>query len=152
MTKILFVCLGNICRSPMAQFVMQAKVNQAGLSHEFVIDSAATSTEAVGCNIHHGSREVMDRHDVVYTKHKARQITQADYDEFDYIVGMDLSNKRNLINFYNGDPAGKIFMLLEFAGSEDPIADPWYTGDFEETYFDVDRGCEALLSFLTTGN
>ena len=146
--KILFVCLGNICRSPMAQYVMQAKVDRAGLSDQILIDSAATSTEALGCTIHSGSRRVMDEHNIKYADHIARQITPEDYDKYDLIVGMDDSNKRNLINFYKGDPEGKISILLEFTGVSDPIADPWYTGNFEETYDDVDRGCEALLNYI----
>lgn len=148
MVKILFVCLGNICRSPLAQYVMQAKVDEAGLSSAFLIDSAATSTEALGCSIHHGSRDTMDKHGVSYGRHTARQITHADYDTFDFIVGMDESNKCNLINFYKGDEQGKISLLLDYTNTPGAIADPWYTGDFEATYTDVERGCEAFLAYL----
>ena len=132
----------------MAQFVMQDKINKAGLSDKIVVDSAATSTEALGCNIHSGSRAKMDEMGIPYDRHTARQITQEDYDIYDYIIGMDESNKCNLINFYNCDPSGKISMLLDFTDNPRAIADPWYTGNFDETYDDVNRGCDALLYYL----
>ncbi len=132
----------------MAQFVMQSMVDENNLSEQFFIDSAATSTEALGCSIHHGSKRVMDEHNICYSEHTARQITAEDYCAYDYIIGMDESNKRNLINFYNCDPEGKISMLLDFTDDPRAIADPWYTGNFEDTYNDVVKGCSALLSHL----
>jgi protein-tyrosine phosphatase len=146
MIKILFVCHGNICRSPMAEFVMKKLVSDAGLEHDFEIASAATSTEEIGNPIHPGTKQALANHGVAYERRKARQITQGDYDTFDYLVGMD---KRNIINMkraWHGDPGSKVSMLLDWTHDYRDVADPWYTGDFETTYNDVLAGCQALLS------
>ena len=148
MIKILFVCHGNICRSPMAQFVLQHIVATRGLSDRFHIDSAATSTEEIGNGIHHGTMSIFKRHGIPCTGHRARQMTKQDYVEYDYLIGMDDANIRNMVRIAGGDPEHKIYKLLEYAGSNRAIADPWYTGDFDETYRDVKEGCEAFLEYL----
>ena len=148
MHKILFVCHGNICRSTMAQCVMTHLVNQAGRSWEFMIDSAATSREEIGNPPHHGTVKQLKKMHVAVIPHKARQVQASEYDAWDYIIGMDAQNMSNLQRIFGGDPDGKIYSLLSFAGEFRPIADPWYTGDFETTYADVLLGCKALLETL----
>ena len=143
--KILFVCHGNICRSTMAQFVMQELVNKAGLKEHFYIDSMATSTEEIGNGPHRGTVNKLKQEGIPVLPHFAQQITARDYDRFDYIIGMDTWNIRNLNRILKGDPDGKIYKLLSFAGSGRDIADPWYTGDFDQTYDDVLEGCMALF-------
>ena len=139
-TKILFVCHGNICRSPMAEFVMKDMVERAGLEWKFEIASAATSTEEIGNPVHRGTREKLRSVGISCAGKTARQMTKRDYDEYDLFVGMDRYNIRNMQRITGGDPEGKIRMLL---GRD--VADPWYTGDFEATYRDVVEGCTALL-------
>ena len=148
MIKILFVCHGNICRSPMAEFVMKDLVKKEGLDSRFEIDSAATSTEEIGNPVHPGTREKLRREGVPCGNHAARQMTRRDYDHYDLLIGMDRYNLRNMQRICGGDPDGKIRSLLSFAGSGRDIADPWYTGNFEETYSDVLEGCTALLKAL----
>ena len=149
MIKILFVCHGNICRSPMAQFVLRQMVDEAGLSSRFYIDSAATSTEEIGNGIHYGTMQIFRQHHIPCTGHRARQMTRHDYEEYDYLIGMDDANIRNMTRIAGGDPQHKIHKLLEYAGSSRAIADPWYTGEFDVTYADVLEGCQALFDFLT---
>lgn len=151
MTKILFVCLGNICRSPMAEFVMKDTIRRMGIEDKFYIESAATSTEAVGCSVHHGTRKILDRLNIKYDGKRARQMTKADYEEFDYIIVMEDANKRALEARLGKDTDEKIFKLLSFAGSGADIADPWYTGNFEDTYNDIVRGIDGLLKHLGVG-
>ena len=148
MIKILFVCHGNICRSTMAQFVFQDMVNKNGVSDKFYIDSAATSREEIGNTTHWGTVNMLKNVGVPVLPHKAKQITKKDYDEFDYIIAMDSNNIRNLNRLLNGDPEGKVYKLLAFAGSGRDIADPWYTGNFDVTYDDIVEGCTALLKRL----
>lgn len=150
MIKVLFVCHGNICRSTMAQFVFQDMVNRAGRPEDFYIDSAATSREEIGCGPHYGTVRKLNREGVPVLEHYARQMTRRDYDHYDYLIGMDSANIRNMKRIAGGDPEaeGKIFKLLEFAGKTRDIADPWYTGNFDRTYEDVREGCEALLKKL----
>ncbi len=148
MIKILFVCYGNICRSTMAQSVFAHLVQQAGLSERFTIDSAATSREELGNPPHYGTVSKLRRQGVPVIPHRARQITSADYRDFDYILAMDSQNVRNLHRLLGGDPAGKVHKLLSFADRQGDIADPWYTGNFDETYEDVLAGCRGLLEFL----
>lgn len=149
MIKILFVCHGNICRSPMAEYVMKFLVNQKGLDKDFYIDSAATSTEEIGNGVHYGTRRKLQSVNIPVGNHRARQITIDDYNDFDYLIGMDSANIRNMKRILGEDTDKKIYKLLEFANSTDDIADPWYTGNFDLTYNDVLKGCKSLLNRLT---
>ena len=148
MKKIIFVCLGNICRSPMAEFVMKDVVAKAGLSHEFEIASAATSTYEIGNPVYPPARQKLAEHGIDCQGKTARQITKRDYDYYDYIVAMDQSNIRNLKNMLSNDPQGKISLLMDYTSRPADVADPWYTGDFQATWDDVSEGCEALLKFI----
>lgn len=152
MIKILFVCHGNICRSPMAEFVMKDLLAQAGLSHQFTIASAATSTEeiwnGVGNPVYPPARKKLAEHGISCEGKRAVQLTRADYDKYDYLIGMDRANIRNMTRMCGGDPEHKISFLLSWAGAERDIADPWYSGDFDATYEDVLEGCQALLETL----
>lgn len=148
MSRILFVCHGNICRSPMAEFVMKDLVDKKGLSEKFTIKSAATSTEEIGNIVHYGTRKILDRLNISYQGKVAVQLKKSDYNEYDLIIGMDSQNIRNILRIVGNDSEGKIFKLLDFAYGGD-VADPWYTGDFEKTYKDVLSGCTALLDKLT---
>lgn len=145
MIKILFVCHGNICRSPMAEFVLKDMVKKRGLEDDFYIASAATSTEEIGNPVHHGTRSRLAKEGISVAGKTAVQMTKSDYDKYDYIIGMDTWNMRNINRIIKSDPDGKVFKLLTFAGRSDDVADPWYTGDFEVTYRDVVEGCEGLL-------
>ena len=147
--RILFVCHGNICRSTMAEFVLKALVAARGVADEFHIESAATSTEEIGNPVHPGTQRMLREHGIGgFEGKRARQLTRADYDDFDLIVGMDTANIRNMNRMLGGDPEAKIHKLLEFAGSSRDVADPWYMGDFDTTYTDVLAGCEGLLAHL----
>ena len=148
MKKIMFVCHGNICRSPMAEFVFKKMVADAGLSAEFIIASSATSTEEIGNDIHYGTRKMLDKYGIPYKRREAVQITRSDYEKYDLFVGMDSANIRNLGRIFGADPENKIKKLLDFTARGD-VADPWYTGNFEETYRDVTDGCRALLDKLS---
>ncbi len=151
MTSILFVCHGNICRSPMAEFVMKDLVSRAGLADQFVIESAATSTEELGNPVHPGTVNQLSRHGIGgYQAKRARQIRPQDFENFDFIIGMDEANLRNLRRAAPDTYSGTIQKLLTFTGSERDVADPWYTGDFETTYDDIQTGCTALLEQLQT--
>ena len=148
MIKVLFVCHGNICRSPLAEFIMKDLVKKAGLEQEFMIDSRATSTEETGNPIHHGTMGIFKKYQIPCTGHRAQQMSRQDYETYDYLIGMDQSNIRNMTRIAGGDPEKKIYKLMEFTGSGRDVADPWYTGDFEATYRDVSEGCQALLEKL----
>ena len=148
MKRVLFICHGNICRSTMAQFVLADMAKRRHVDHLFIIDSAATSREEIGNPPHHGTVRKCREKGVPVLTHYAQQITKDDYQRYDYIIGMDVWNVSNAKRITGGDPEGKICKLLEFAGSDDDIADPWYTGDFETTYQDVLRGCEGLMAEL----
>jgi protein-tyrosine phosphatase len=145
MIKVLFICHGNICRSTMAESVFTYLVNQRGLSDCFEIDSAATSREEIGNPPHHGTVRKCREKGVPVLTHYATQLTRADYDNYDYLIGMDTWNIRNIMRIIGEDPEEKVHKLLSFADSNADIDDPWYTGDFETTYQDVLRGCEGLL-------
>ncbi len=145
MQKILFVCHGNICRSPMAEFVMKHLVKQAGREDAFEIASAAVSREEIGNDMYPPAQRKLREKGVQFTHRAARQITQADYDYFDKIILMDQSNLRWLRYIIPEDTAGKVSLLMETVGVHRDVADPWYTGDFEATYQDVLQACKALL-------
>ena len=148
MTRILFVCHGNICRSPMAEFVMKELVKKNGLSSRFHIESAATSSEELGSPVYPPVRKLLAERGISTDGKTARRITEADYNRFDYIVGMDRNNLRNMLRCFGGDPEGKISLLMDHTGDNRDVADPWYTRDFRATEQDVDRGCTALLEKL----
>ena len=148
MIKILFVCHGNICRSTMAESVLSHMVSQRGLSNDFHIASAATSREEIGNPPHHGTVRKLREEGIPVIPHRAVQMTKKDYETYDYLIGMDDWNIRNMQRITGGDPEQKICKLLEFAGSRRDIADPWYTGNFDVTYADIIEGCEALLEKL----
>ena len=147
--NILFVCHGNICRSPMAEFVMKDLVLKAGLSADFHIASAATSTEEIGNPVYPPARRKLAEHGLTCSGKTARQITADDYRRYDLLVGMDEWNIRNMQRFYGGDPEGKVRRLLDYTDRPGDVADPWYTDDFETTWRDVLRGCRALLEAVT---
>ena len=149
MIRVLFVCHGNICRSTMAEYVMKYLIIQEGLSDEFYIDSAATSREEIGNGVHRGTRDKLKEVGIPCGNHRARQMTIRDYEEFDYIIGMDTWNIRNIMHIIGTDAKRKVSMLLDYTdrGGMD-IADPWYTGNFDKTYEDVLEGCSGLLKFL----
>ena len=148
MIKVLFICHGNICRSTMSESVFAHMINQQNLSDQFIIDSAATSTEEIGNPPHRGTVKKLREVGIPLVPHRARQITWKDYEKFDYIIGMDQWNIRNLNRMLKGDPDGKVYKLLSFAGTDRDIADPWYTGNFDVTYTDIVEGCEGFLAYL----
>ena len=148
MIKIMFVCLGNICRSPMAEFVFKDMIDKKGLSKEFIIKSAATCNDEIGNDIHYGTREKLIQKNIPFTKRKAVRITPEDYRNFDYIIGMEESNIRNIKRIVGDDIDNKISKLLDYSINPRDIADPWYTGDFETTYNDIVEGCIGFLKYL----
>lgn len=145
MIKILFICHGNICRSPMAEFVMKDMVKKAGLEKEFRIESAATSTEEIGNPVYPPARRKLAEHGIGCSGKTARQLRKDDYEKFDLLIGMDQANLRNMRRILGGDAAGKTRLLMDFTGRPGEVADPWYTGDFEATWRDVEEGCRGLL-------
>ena len=148
MKKILFVCHGNICRSPMAEFVMKDLVQKAGLSDHFYIESAATSTEEIGNEVYPPAKRKLAEHGISCKAKTARQMTRSDYQRFDLLIGMDDWNIRNMTRIAGGDPEGKIHKLLDYTARKGDVADPWYTGDFDATWRDVTEGCGELLKSL----
>ena len=145
MIKVLFICHGNICRSTMAESVFTDLVNKQGLADIFYINSAATSREEIGNGVHYGTVNQLRKVGIPVIPHRAIQMTKADYDSYDYLIGMDTANIRNMHRIVGSDQEGKIYKLLSFAGSSRDVADPWYTGDFATTYDDVLAGCKGLL-------
>lgn len=152
MTKTLFVCHGNICRSPMAEFVMKDLVKQAGLDGQFHIESAATSTEEIGNPVYPPARHKLAEHKIDCAGKTARQLKNSDYDTFDLLIGMDRANLRNMYRICGGDFGGKMHLLMDYTGHPGDVADPWYTDDFETTWRDISAGCKALLEQLQMGN
>ena len=148
MYRICFVCHGNICRSPMAEFVMKDLAEKAGLSGRFRIESAATSTEEIGNPVYPPARRKLAEHGISCAGKTARQLTRRDYERFDLLIGMDRANLRNMERICGGDPEGRIHLLLEYAGRPGEVADPWYTDDFDAAWRDVYDGCRGLLDSL----
>ena len=148
MTKILFVCHGNICRSPMGEYVLKDMVKKAGVSHKFQIASAAVSREEIGNPVYPQTRRKLAEHGISCDGKTARQITMRDYTYYDYIIGMDSYNLRNMHRFFGGDPEGKISLLLDYTTRPGDVADPWYTGNFDATWRDCLEGCTELLKTL----
>ena len=152
MIKILFVCHGNICRSPMAEFIMKDIVKKQGIESKFYIESAATSTEeiwnGVGNPVYPPAREELKKHGITCEGKRARQMTAADYDRFDYIIGMDRMNLRNMLRIAGGDGESKLSLLLDYTACPGDVADPWYTGDFVRTYEDITAGLAGFLKYL----
>lgn len=146
--KVLMVCHGNICRSTMAQSVLTHMVKERHIDHLFEIESAATSREEIGNPPHYGTVGKLREVGIPVVPHRAIQMTKADYDYYDYLIGMDTANIRNMTRIADGDSQDKIYKMLSFAGIGRDVADPWYTGDFDETYKDVVAGCEGFLEFL----
>ena len=146
MIKVLFICHGNICRSPMGEFVMKDLVKKAGLETHFHIESAATSTEEIGNSVYPPARRKLAEHGISCAGKTARQLRRDDYARWDYLVGMDEANRRNITRMCGGDPEGKISLLLDHTPNPREVADPWYTGNFERTWLDVSEGCAALLA------
>ena len=148
MIRVLFICHGNICRSPMAEFLLKSMVQEKGISDQFCIASAATSTEEIGNPVHYGTRKKLSEYGISCKGKYAVQMTRADYDRYDYLIGMDQWNIRNMQRIVGKDEKGKIRRLLDFTDHPRDIADPWYTGNFDITYEDIREGCEALLRYL----
>lgn len=150
--RVLMVCHGNICRSTMAESVMTHIVKERHMEDMFYINSAATSREEIGNGPHYGTVGKLRQVGIPVIPHRAVQMTKADYDNYDYLIGMDTANIRNMNRIAGGDPDEKIYKLLTFAGSGRDVADPWYTGDFDSTYRDVLEGCNAFLDFIIKKN
>ena len=145
MKKIMFVCHGNICRSPMAEFVFVDMLKRRGLSDKITATSSATSTEEIGNDVHRGTKAILTKYSIPFKHREAVQLTRSDYDKYDIFVGMDSANIRNMHRIFGADPDGKVVRLLDLTDEPRDVADPWYTGNFEVTYHDVVKGCEALL-------
>lgn len=148
MIRVLFICHGNICRSPMAEFVMKHLVKERGLDKQFVIQSAATSREEIGNPVHRGTRKKLHEVGISCDGKTAVQLRQSDYQKYDYILGMDSWNMRNIGFAFGVDEEGKVSRLLDFSDRPRDIADPWYTGNFDVTYDDILEGCQAFLEYL----
>ncbi|NCB52909.1 MAG: low molecular weight phosphotyrosine protein phosphatase [Clostridia bacterium] len=148
MTKLLFICHGNICRSPMAEFIMKDLVTKAGLSEQFKISSAATSTEEIGSPVYPPACRKLAEHGIDCSGKRARQLTNADCDEYDLLIGMDQENMRNMHRICGGDCTDKMHRLMAYTDRTGDIADPWYTRDFDATWRDVEEACRGLLTYL----
>lgn len=147
MIKVLFVCLGNICRSPIAKYIFKDMVKKED-ELEFYIDSAATSNEEIGNPVHNGTRKILNKMNIQCDEHVARRITKQDYDKFDYIIGMEERNVEDIKKIVGKDTKNKIYKLLDFSKNPRNIADPWYTGDFDTTYSDIVEGLNAFLNYI----
>lgn len=151
MTKILFVCHGNICRSPMAEFMMKDLVKKEGLEDKFLIESAAVSREEIGNPVYPPAREMLARHGIGCAGKRARQMTVRDYEEYDLLIAMDRSNLTRMERICGRDTQGKIHLMMDFTSRPGEVADPWYTGDFTATWRDLEEGCRGLLDYLGKG-
>ena len=146
MTHVMFICHGNICRSPMAEFVLKDMLARRGMAADFEVRSSATSTEEIGNPVYPPARAELARHGIACDGKRAVQLTRADYDRYDFFLCMDERNHRNALRIFGGDPDGKLTKLLSHAGQSGDVADPWYTGDFAVTYRDIVAGCEGFLN------
>lgn len=152
MIKICFVCLGNICRSPMAEFIMKDKINKLNLQEKFYIESKGTSYEEEGNDIYPPVKRLLSEKGISYTTRKATTLVESDYDKFDYFIGMDINNIRNMKYLFNNDPLNKIYRLLDFTELKKDVEDPWYTRNFEKVYQEIEIGCDELLNILLKNN
>ncbi len=152
MINVLFVCLGNICRSPMAEFVFRDMVKERGLADQFHIASAATSSEELGNPVHHGTTDKLKEYGISTKGKYAVQLKRRDYQAYDYILGMEYRNIRGIHRIIGSDPERKVSRLLDYTGQPRDIADPWYTGNFDRTYDDIVEGCEGFLDYLISRN
>ena len=148
MIKVMFVCHGNICRSPMAEFIMKKLAAESGLSDDIAVSSSATSTEELGNPVYPSARAELARHGIRCDGKTAVQLRKSDYDRYDLFIGMDTANIRNMNRIFGSDKDGKIYKLLTFAGRGDDVSDPWYTRDFGKAYSDIEEGCQGLLKYL----
>ena len=148
MTRIMFVCHGNICRSPMAEFIMTDMLNKHGIADRFAVDSSAVSAEELGNPVYPPARAELAKHGIDCAGKRAVRLTAADYDRYDYIIGMDRSNLRGMTHIFGGDPERKLHLLLDFTSTPHDVADPWYCGNFNVTYSDIHSGCAALLDSI----
>ncbi len=148
MKRIMFVCYGNICRSPMAEFLMKDYVGKKGKESEYFISSSATHNDGLGCGVHRGTRAILDRLNISYKGKVGVKLTYADYDNYDYFIGMDNGNVYDMKRILLGDKESKVFKLLDFTKRGGEVADPYWTGDFEATYRDIIEGVESLYNFL----
>lgn len=149
--KIMFVCHGNICRSPMAEFLLKDLVERRGVADRFAIASAATTSEELGNPVHSGTRKRLAQEGISVAGKTAQRLRQEDYDAYDLFIGMDTENMRDMHRLFAGDPDAKVYKMLEFAGSDRDVADPWYTHDFDATYRDIYEGCLSLIAFIEAG-
>lgn len=152
MIKVLFVCLGNICRSPMAEYVFKDMIKKEGLEDKFFIDSAGTSSEESGNPMHYGTTNKLNQMNIKYGNHIARKMTKQDYEKFDYIIAMEERNISNIKRIVGNDNENKIYKLLDFSNNPRDIADPWYTGNFDKTYSDIVQGLEGFFKYLKKNN
>jgi len=148
MIKVMFVCYGNICRSPMAEFMFKKLVEEKGVWDKFIISSRATSSEELGNPVHRGTRAVLDKHNISYAGKVATRLDASDYEKYDFFIGMDDDNRRTMKKILGGDPDGKVSLLLDYTDSPRDVADPWWTGDFNATERDVINGINGFYNFL----
>lgn len=148
MYNILFICYGNICRSPMAEMIFKDLIYKNNKRFLFNCESKATSLEEIGNDIYPQAKEELEKHNITIERHNASQTKREDYQKYDLIICMEKRNYYDLINIYNGDPEDKIKLLMDYAGTEEEIEDPWYTGRFEKVYNQIERGCESLFNYL----
>ena len=148
MKKIMFVCLGNICRSPMAEFLMKDLLKSKGLENEFIVDSSATSIYEIGNPVHYGTQRILNKLNIDCSKKRSTLLNASDYDKYDYFIGMDQSNIRKMLRLFDGDNQNKVKLLLDFTNNPRDVADPYYTGNFEVTYQDILEGINCLLEYL----
>ena len=148
MIRVMFVCLGNICRSPMAEFVLKDLVRKRGVEDKFLIKSSATSYEEIGNDVHYGTKRKLMEENIPVESREAVRLSKNDYEKYDYIIGMEESNVRNILRIVGEDKNSKVCKLLDYSSNPRDIADPWYTGNFDKTYEDILEGCVAFLDSI----